>query len=45
MFDGIWHITNKGKAHGEEMPYELNGHRRGRTCRACPHRPQIPFSR
>ena len=21
-----WRITNKGKAHGEEMPYERNGH-------------------
>ena len=21
-----WRITNKGKAHGEEMPYECNGH-------------------
>ena len=25
-FNGTWRITNKGKAHGEEMPYERNGH-------------------
>ena len=25
-FNGTWRLTNKGKAHGEEMPYERNGH-------------------
>ena len=25
-FNGMWRLTNKGKAHGEEMPYERNGH-------------------
>ena len=25
-FNGMWRLTNKGEAHGEEMPYERNGH-------------------
>lgn len=25
-FNGTWRLTNKGKSHGEEMPYERNGH-------------------
>ena len=25
-FNGTWRLTNKGKAHGEEMHYERNGH-------------------
>lgn len=25
-FNGTWRLTKKGKAHGEEMPYERNGH-------------------
>ena len=25
-FNGTWRLTSKGKEHGEEMPYERNGH-------------------
>ena len=25
-FNGAWRLTSKGKEHGEELPYERNGH-------------------